>query len=301
LKLRPGRSWIVTEEGNFPTDRHIIDSIAAQYGAQVEAVPAERIADVMCSGTAVVCLPHINYRSGARYDIAAITAAAQAEGALVLWDISHSTGAMDLYLDRDRVDMAVGCSYKFVNGGPGAPAFAYVAQRHIADLEQPITGWIGHVNPFSMSEVHEPDPTIRRLLSGTPPVLGLVALEAALDEWDDVDFVELRATSVALTERFIELADKHLAPLGFEVVTPRDPDARGSHVALAHKHAYAVVQAAVAAGVIGDFREPNLCRFGLSPKYNTLAEVEEAIERIAALVTQGDHLHPDYAEKKKVT
>jgi kynureninase len=301
LKLRPAKSWIVTEEGNFPTDRHISDSFAAQFGAHVEAVSAADIERVICNDTAVVCLPHINYRSGGRYDIGAITAAAHGAGALVLWDISHSTGAMDLHLDRDQVDLAVGCSYKFVNGGPGAPAFAYVAQRHIAELEQPITGWIGHVNPFSMSEVHEPDPSIRRLLSGTPPVLGMVALEAALDEWDGVDFAELRATSLALTDRFIELADKHLASHGFEVVTPRDHEARGSHVALAHEHSYAVIQAAIAQGLVGDFREPNLCRFGLSPKYNTIAEVDEAIDRIVALAERGDHLLPRYAEKKKVT
>jgi kynureninase len=301
LKLRPGRSWIVTEEGNFPTDRHIIDGIASQFGAEVEAVPADQIISSICDGTAVVCLTHINYRSGFRLDMAAITAAAHAKGAVVLWDLSHSTGAMDLYLDRDQVDLAVGCTYKFVNGGPGAPAFAYVAERHISTLAQPITGWIGHVDPFSMSEVFEPDPTIRRMLSGTPSVLGMVALEAALDTWDGVDLVALRARSVELTERFIALADERLVPLGFELVSPRNPDDRGSQVALRHEHAYGIIQAAIAAGVVGDYREPQLCRFGFAPKYNTIAEVDEAVDRIVSLVERGDHLLAAYAVKKKVT
>jgi kynureninase len=301
LSMRPGRDWIVTESGNFPTDRHIIDRVAAQRGVQVEAVSADEIVGAICEGTAVVCLTHINYRSGRRHDMAAITAAAHAAGALVLWDLSHSTGAMDLYLDRDGVDLAVGCTYKYVNGGPGAPAFGYVAERHIATLEQPITGWIGHADPFSMSEEYAADPTIRRLLSGTPSVLGMVALGAALDEWDGVDMVALRATSVALTSRFIERAEADLVPLGFEVVTPRNPDDRGSQVALAHEHAYAVIQAAIAVGVVGDFREPNLCRFGFAPMYTTLAEVDEAIDRLAVLVKAGDHLQPQHTQRRLVT
>jgi len=284
VRLRPGARWIVTEEQNFPTDRHVIDAVAAAHGLSVEAVPAAELEGALCGETAVLALTHVNYRTGARHDLAGLTRAAHAHGALASWDLSHSVGAMDLALDSAGVDLAVGCTYKYLNGGPGAPAFAYVADRHLAAIDQPIPGWVGHADPFSMDETHRPATGIRRMLSGTPHVIGLKALGAALDSFDGLDLVALRSRSVELTERFIAGADARLADWGFEVVTPRVADERGSHVSLRHDHAWEIVQALIGAGVIGDYREPGLCRFGFAPLYLTTDEVDEAVDRIVEVM-----------------
>ncbi len=286
-RLRPDRPNIVTSGGQFPTDRHVIDAVAAQFGATVIEAGAHDTAAAIAAiddATAVVSLCHVDYRTGVLLDLDAVTRAAHERGAVVVWDLCHSVGAMDLHLDRVEVDLAVGCTYKYLNGGPGSPAFAYVARRHLAGLDQPIPGWAGHADPFSLDESHQPAADIRRLLSGTPPVIALAALSAALEAFTGIDLVDLRARSVALTSRFIALADRDLVRHGFEVVTPRDSAQRGSHVSLRHPHAFEVVQAAIEAGVVGDFREPDLCRFGFAPLLTTLAEVDEAVRRIAALM-----------------
>lgn len=301
LRARPGRRCIVTHEANFPTDRHVVDAVARQFGATVEAVPAADLASALCRETAVLCATHVDYRSGARLDLRALSTAAHDVGALALWDLSHSVGAMDLHLDDDGADLAVGCTYKYLNGGPGSPAFAYVARRHLAALDQPLQGWVGHAAPFSMDEAYEPHPSVRRLLSGTPPVMALVALDAALDAFDQVGLAALREHSVQLTDRFIALADEHLASHGFTVVTPRAAEGRGSHVSLAHEHAYEVVQAAIAAGVVGDYREPGLCRFGFAPLYLSLDEVDEAVERLVGVMHRGDWRRPELAVRSTVT
>ena len=277
LRLRPGRSTIVTQSGGFPTDRHAIDAL----GVPVVAVGPDELADALDADTAVLAVTHVDYRTGRRLDMRRLTAAAHDAGALVVWDLSHSTGAMDLHLDGAGVDLAVGCTYKYLNGGPGSPAFAYVAARHLPDLDQPIPGWVGHVDPFSMDERYVPDPGIRRLLSSSPPVVALQALAVALDRFDGVDLVALRAHSLALTERCMTRADE----LGLEVATPRHPDERGSQVALRHPQAWEVVQAAIDAGVVGDFRPPDLIRLGFAPLHLTLADVDEAMDRLASIVT----------------
>lgn len=285
VRLRPGARTIVTETGNFPTDRHVIDAVAAQHGLTVDAVPAPELAGRLTDDTAVLALTHVDYRTGARHDLAGLTALAHRRGAVALWDLSHSVGAMDLALDAAEVDLAVGCTYKYLNGGPGAPAFGYVATRHQTAFDQPIHGWVGHADPFSMDEEYRPAPGIRRLLSGTPPVLALRVLGAALDAWDGVDLAAIRARSVELTERFIAGADRALAPFGFEVVTPRSPAARGSQVSLRHEFAWEIVQAAIEVGVVGDYREPGLCRFGFAPLYLTTDDVDEALERLVGVMT----------------
>jgi kynureninase len=212
--------------------------------------------------------------------MAAVTAAAHAAGALILWDLSHSVGAMDLHLDAAEVDLAVGCTYKYLNGGPGSPAFAYVAARLLPNLWQPIPGWVGHADPFSMSEVHEPAAGVRRILSGTPPALALRALDIALDRFDGADLADLRARSLELTDRCIERADD----LGLEVVTPRAHEERGSQVSLRHEHAWEVVQALLDVGVVGDARPPDLIRLGFPPLYVTADDVDEAMARLAGVL-----------------
>jgi kynureninase len=287
LALVPERSTILTQTGGFPTDRHVIDAVAALAGARVVAVTGDELLGAITPEVGVVAVTHVDYRSGERHDLSAVTAAAHAVGAVMVWDLSHSVGAMDLHLDDAGVDLAVGCTYKYLNGGPGSPAFAYAASRHHQALRHPLVGWVGHADPFSMDERHEPAHGIRRLLSGTPPVLGLRCLEMALERFDGVDLHELRAHSLALTGRAMELADERLLPPGFEVVAPRDPQRRGSQVSLRHPEAWAVVQAAIEVGVVGDFRPPDLCRLGFAPLYLALDDVEEAIDRIVGVMTAG--------------
>jgi kynureninase len=272
LRLRQGRRRIVTQAGGFPTNRHVLDAL----DAAVVAVAHDEVVAAIDDTTAAIALAQVDYRTGRRHDLAPATAAAHAAGALALWDLSHSVGAMDLHLDAAQVDLAVGCTYKYLNGGPGSPAFAYVAARHLDAIEQPIPGWIGHVDPFSMSEVHVPAPGIRRLLSGTPSVFALRSLEHALHQFDGVDLAEVRRTSQRLTTRAIERADA----LGLEVVTPREPSERGSQVSLRHEHAWEVMQALIAAEVIGDVRPPDLLRLGFAPLYLTEADVDEAFDRL---------------------
>jgi kynureninase len=278
LRLRPDRRRIVTQAGGFPTDRHVLDAL----GADVVAVAHDEVVDAIDESTAAVALAHVDFRTGRRHDLAPVTSAARAAGALAVWDLSHSVGAMDLHLDEARVDLAVGCTYKYLNGGPGSPAFAYVASRHLPAIEQPIPGWVGHADPFSMSEVHAPATGIRRLLSGTPPVVGLRALEHALTRFDGVDLAELRRRSERLTERAIQRADQ----LGLEVVTPRRATERGSQVSLRHDHAWEVMHALIGEGVVGDVRSPDLLRLGFAPLYVTDDDVDEAFDRLSRILRQ---------------
>ena len=292
-RLRPDRRRIVTQAGGFPTNRHALDAL----DAEVVAVSHDEVVDALDGSTAAIALAHVDYRTGRRYDLAPVTAAAHAAGAVALWDLSHSVGAMDLHLDAAEVDLAVGCTYKYLNGGPGSPAFAYVASRHLEAIEQPIPGWIGHADPFSMSEVHVAAPDIRRMLSGTPSVLSLRALEHALTSFDGVDLTELRRASERLTQRAIERADA----LGLETVTPRAPTERGSQVSLRHDHAWEVMQALIEAGVVGDVRPPDLLRFGFAPLHVTGADVDEAFDRLDDVLRTGAWRRWLDAERPTVT
>jgi kynureninase len=293
LALRPARTTIVTQTGGFPTDRHAIDAL----GAPVVAVGPDDLEAALDPDAAVLAVTHVDYRTGRRLDLERLTAAAHAAGAVAVWDLSHSVGAMDLHLDAAGADLAVGCTYKYLNGGPGSPAFAYVAARHHPTLEQPIPGWVGHADPFSMSEVHQPAPGVRRMLSGTPPVLALRALDVALDAFAGIDLVALRAHSVALTERCLARADE----LGLETVTPRQAAERGSHVSLRHPHAWAVVQAGIEVGVVGDFRPPDLIRLGFAPLHLTLEDVDEAMDRLGRVLADGSWERWRDAERPVVT
>ena len=234
-------------------------------------------------GVGVVVRSHVNYQSGRLHDLPALTAAAHEAGALVLWDLSHSVGVVPVELDAAGVDLAVGCTYKYLNGGPGAPAFAYVAERHQAALRQPLAGWIGHAQPFAMVAGYEPAPGISRVLTGTPPIVSMAALEAALDAFDGVSMAQVRAKSVALTSLFVSLVEERCGG-DFALASPRRPDERGGQVSLSNPDAYAIVQALIARGVIGDYREPDRLRFGFAPLFTRFVDVWDAVDRLVAVM-----------------
>ena len=255
LRHYPARRTIVSESGNFPTDLHIAEGAAATIaGASLKAVPRNEIYAALGPDTAVLMLTHVHYKTAERWDMAALTAAAHAAGALVLWDLSHSTGAVPIDLAGCGADLAVGCGYKYLNGGPGAPAFLYVAKALQDRLANPLSGWMGHAEPFGFADAYAPAPGMKRWLTGTPAVLGLAALEAGLDLWSGVDRAAVWAKSAALFDILAAAGDA----LGLDCVSPRDPARRGSHISFRHPHAYALTQALIARDVIGDFRAPDI-------------------------------------------
>jgi kynureninase len=272
---------VVLDTDNFPTDRYVLEGIAAERGLElgwIETDPAtgvtpEQVAAATDERTALVLFSHVAYRSGWLADAAAITAIAHAAGALVLWDLSHSAGAVPVALDGWGADLAVGCTYKYLNGGPGAPAFAYLRAGLQEELRQPIWGWMGHRASFEMGPGHEFAPGVRALLSGTPPILAMVPLQASLDLLEEARIDAVRAKSVLLTEYVIELADRWLAPLGVEVVSPREPHRRGGHVTLRRPGFERVLEPLWERGVIPDYRRPDGIRVGPAPLSTSFAEV----------------------------
>jgi kynureninase len=299
-RLRPDRDVVVVETGAFPTDGYIAASVARMLGLELRRADPATIERSFDERVALACLTHVDFRTGTMFDLPAVTAAAHDVGALMLWDLCHTAGAVPVDLVAAGVDLAVGCSYKYLNAGPGAPAFAYVAPQHHDAVDQPVSGWMGHARPFDMEPGYEPAVGVRRLASGTPPVLALSALDAALDAFEDVTPSELRATSLSLTDWFIELVDVHLSG-HFELLTPRDHARRGSQVSLRHPQAYAVVQALVARKVVGDFRTPDVARFGFAPLYVSHVEVWDAVDRLAAVMEHREYDRPEYATRNAVT
>ena len=300
LRLRPERRALVLEPTTFPTDGYVAAGLADLLGVELRWCDPEDPAASLDDDVALLALTHVDFRSGSMYDMAALTAAAHEAGALVQWDLCHSTGAVPVELVSADADFAVGCTYKYLNGGPGSPAFAYVAPRHQELLRQPITGWMGHARPFDMELAYAPAPGIARMASGTPPVLALSALDAALDAFDGVDLTVLREASLSLTDLFIDFVDSRLGD-AFEVITPREHARRGSQVSLRHPEAYGVVQALIARGVIGDFRTPDVARFGFAPLYVTHADVWDAVDHLVAVLENGEHERPEYAIRNPVT
>ena len=299
-RLRPDRRVLVVEPSTFPTDGYITAGVADLMGLELRwCDPADPLAAVD-DDVALLSLTHVDFRTGAMFDLPTITREAQARGALVQWDLCHTTGAIPVDLTEAGADMAVGCTYKYLNGGPGSPAFTWVAPRHQADARQPITGWMGHRNPFAMARDYEPVDGIGRFASGTPPVLALSALEAAMEAFDGVSLPALRARSLELTDLFIELVEARV-PGEFEIVTPREHARRGSQVSLRHPHAYGVVQALIARHVIGDFRDPDIARFGFAPLYNTPEHVRAAVEQLALVVEEKEYADPAYEVRSAVT
>lgn len=281
VTARPGRPVILTEEGNFPTDLYVAKGLSALLGAvRVEAVPRAEVAARLDADVAVLMLTHVHYKSGARWDMAAMSAAARAAGALSLWDLSHSAGAVAVDLGRARADLAVGCGYKFLNGGPGAPAYLFAAERLQADLVSPLTGWMGHAAAFDFSDAWRPAAGMARFLTGTPPVLALAALEAGIDLWLEADLAAAEAKGRRLWTLFADRMEARLGGRGFARLGPDDPAARGSQIAYAHPEAYRIMQALIARRVVGDFRDPDILRFGLTPLYVGFEDVWRAVETL---------------------
>jgi kynureninase len=298
-----GRDEIVCDTDNFPTDRFVLEGIAAETGSTlrwIETDPAagitpEQVAAALSPRTALATFSHVAYRSGHLADAAAITALVHEAGALVLWDLSHSVGSVDLALDAWGVDLAVGCTYKYLNGGPGAPAFAYLATRHQGrhqgSLRQPVQGWMGHADPFAMGSGYQPDPSVRQLISGTPPVVAMVPVRAGVEQLERAGIGAVREKSVRLTSFALELADELLAPHGVTVATPRDPARRGGHVTLREGGSGADFREVNAAlwsrGVVPDFRAPDGIRIGLAPLSTSFTEVLDGILALREIVEVG--------------
>ncbi|MFC1433445.1 kynureninase [Streptacidiphilus sp. N1-3] len=291
LRLRPDRRVIVSELGSFPTDLYLTEGAGVGYDRRLLDRDGDTLEQLLDQDVAVVLLSHVDYRTGRLQDMAAVTELVHRHGALMVWDLCHSVGALPVRLDACEVDFAVGCSYKYLNGGPGSPAFLYAAARHHDAASQPLTGWFGHADPFAFEPGYRPADGIGRFLTGTPPLLSLAGLQAALDLWDEVDLTALRAKSLALTSLFLRLTE----PLGLPSLTPQDPEQRGSQVSLRHPQAYAVMQALIERGVIGDFRAPDVLRFGFTPLYLSHAEVRDAAEALREVLVSEVWREPRFA------
>lgn len=286
-RMRGKRRTILAERGNFPSDNHIVDSVARMLGLTARFVPTSEIAHAIDDDTAVVELSHVNYRSAEIQDMAVLTRAAHHHGALIVWDLAHSSGAVELHLDRDRADFAVGCGYKFLNGGPGAPSHVYVAERHLGGLDQPLTGWFAHAAPFAFGDDFKRADGIRAMLCSTPQMLSMTALEAALDAFDGIAMRDVQAKGRALGDLMIQLADDRLAKHGVGIASLRDGARRGNHVSLTHAEGYRIMQALIARGIIGDFRAPDVMRFGFGPLYVRYADVYDAVVALEEILQSG--------------
>jgi len=303
LSLRPGRTVLLSEQGGFPTDLYALQGLGALLGpgARLKTVAPEDLVAAIDEDTAAVVLTHIHYRSALRWDMAAVTAAAHAKGALMLWDLCHSAGAVAVDLNACQADLAVGCGYKYLNGGPGAPAFLYAAPRLHDSLRLPLTGWLGHAAPFDFAPSYRPAPGIARAVVGTPPILSLAALEIGVALMREAPMQALRAKSLRMTGLFIALMEQHCGEHGFRVLTPRDAARRGSQVSFAHPDGYAIMQALIEHGVIGDFRAPDVLRFGCAPLYLRYADVWDAVTVLREVMRDGIWRAARFGEKRAVT
>jgi kynureninase len=303
LCLRPGRRVILSDDGNFPTDLYMAQGLIEQLSDshRLEILPADEIAASLTEDVAVLMLTEVDYRTGRLHDMKALTQAAHDKGALVLWDLAHSAGAFPVDLNGCGADFAVGCGYKYLNGGPGAPAFIYVAERWQGSAEQPLFGWMGHDAPFAFDLDYRPKPGIARFLVGTPPILSLTALEAGLDLFADVALDALRRKSGALGDLFIALVAQELAGSGLTLASPRAAAERGSQVSYRHPEGYPIMQALIARGVIGDFRAPDILRFGFAPLYVSFADIWNAVAQLKAVMAGREWEKPEFRRRAAVT
>lgn len=301
LQLSPERSVILSERGNFPTDAYMMEGLATLCGGRIRQrlVETSEIAEALDDDVAALLLTHTNYKSGRLHDMKALTHLAQARGIPVIWDLSHSAGALPVELNDCGADFAVGCGYKYLNGGPGAPAFLFVAKRHQEVVSPILSGWLGHARPFAFEDQYEPAPGIDRFQCGTPAILGLAALECGLDIMLEADMDAIRTKSQALGGLFIEQVEERLD--GFELRSPRDAQQRGSQVSFAHEHGYPIMQALIARGVIGDFRAPDILRFGFTPLYVGFDDVARAVDHLVEVMTAEEWREPRFNQRAAVT
>jgi kynureninase len=299
MGLNSSRKVCLTDREIFPTDLYIMQGIEELLDERftLKAVKRENIVDEICDDTALLVLSHIDYRSGDLFDMQKITQHVHEAGGLVLWDLCHSVGIFDIRLNEVDADFAVGCGYKFLNGGPGAPSFVYVAKRHQEYIRQPLSGWMGHANPFAFDEAYESAPGIRRMLCGTPSVIAMGCLEAALDELLPVSIQAIQEKSRKLTRLFIELMKSHCADFGFTLISSENDEIRGSQISYTHEHGYAIMQALIANNVIGDFRAPDCVRFGVSPLYLSYVDIWRAVDTIK--IVMETEVWREYLDQRK--
>lgn len=301
LEMNPKRRVILSDTGNFPSDLYMAEGLCRTLGQgyELKTVAPEEVEAAIDETVAATLITEVDYRTGRKHDMKRLTETAHAAGALAVWDLAHSAGALPVRLAEARADFAVGCTYKYLNSGPGGPAFIYVAPRHAETARPALSGWLGHEAPFAFDLDYRPGRGIERMRVGTPPILQLAALDAALDIWDGVSMAELRARSIALSERFI--AGVEAACPGLALASPRDPEARGSQVSFRHPEGYAVMQALIARGVIGDFRAPDILRFGLTPLYIGPEEVDAAVAILADILGKALWDRPEHKQRARVT
>jgi kynureninase len=303
LALRPDRRVILSTPDNFPTDLYMAQGLIKQLGAghELRLVSSDELEVSLNDEVAALMVTHVNYQSGLILDMPGLTRKAHKQGALALWDLAHSAGALPVDLDTADVDFAVGCGYKYLNGGPGAPAFLYVARRHQASFSQPLSGWMGHARPFAFVPNYAPAEGVARYLCGTPAMLSLAALECGVDLLLEADMSRIREKSLALTSLFIELVQSRLRRFGLELATPRDSAIRGSQVSFRHPEGYAIMQALIHDGVIGDFRAPDTMRFGFTPLYLRYVDVWDAVTRLRRILVEETWDQPAFKRRQKVT
>ncbi len=304
LNMRPGRVKVLSEQGNFPTDLYMVQGIQALLGedrCKLVSVAANQIEQQLTEDIAVLMLTHVNFRTGQMHDMKRLTELAHHKGILVIWDLAHSAGALPLELDSWGVDFAVGCGYKYLNGGPGAPAFIYASHQHHDNIRQPLTGWMGHANPFGFSENYQPAKGIKQFLTGTPSILALAALDAALDVFAEVNMHQLRDKSTRLTELFLEMKEASSELNELTLVSPTDSEIRGSQLSFSHPQAYAICQALIDDGVVPDFRAPDIIRFGFTPLYLSFANIQQAVEILCRVINQKRYLDKRYQQQRAVT
>jgi len=301
VEMRPGRKIVLSDNGNFPSDLYMADGLLKSLGQghELKVVDPEAVSANITEDVAAVMLTHVDYRTGRVHDMKAITEKAHAAGAIMIWDLAHSAGALPVDLTGCNADIAVGCTYKYLNGGPGAPGFIHVRPDLIDQVRPALSGWLGHQAPFAFDLDYRPGEGISRMRVGTPPVIQMAVLDAALDAFDGVDMADLRARSIELSEQFI--AEVEAGCKAVELASPRDPHSRGSQVSFRFHEGYAAMQALIARGIIGDFRAPDIMRFGFCPLYNTPEEVSHAAAAVCEIVATGEWDRPEFKERKAVT
>ncbi len=301
LNINQTRSVILSDNGNFPTDLYMAEGLieTLDRGHELRTVAPDDVMDALDDSIAVLMLTQVDYRTGRLHDMAALTAKAHEHGIIVIWDLAHTAGAMEVDLTGCNADFAVGCTYKYLNGGPGAPAFIYVAPRHVDNIQPALSGWLGHKAPFAFDLNYEAGRGIERMRVGTPPVIQMAALDAAMTIWDDVDMAAVRKQSIALTEMFITGVEAACPEL--RLASPRDPAMRGSQVSFHHPEGYAIMQALIAQGVIGDFRAPDIIRFGFTPLYTDTGDVRRAVDILAEIMAERSWDDPKFKVRSAVT